>query len=250
MAGGTGSLSMSTSIQDYLLSLPNDHPLQVTIRTYSLALSLSLGPALLSFAGASSKARYGGVLLGLKTILKRELSITGFPFAITTAIGGGAALQALWSALEQDEADYAALLGDRLATRLRKLKAYLSSLKPSRKTFIVNSLSSFLAIVLLQSRRRSAQTQKAHIPWTVPIAPRSKWEVGRTSATLDLTLLLFVRALDTIVRRAIFWVVGDEAEDAPKQRRKITTRLDAVMFWASSARCVFISLHTFVRASL
>ncbi|OBZ79007.1 hypothetical protein A0H81_01129 [Grifola frondosa] len=32
----------------YLASLPDDHPLQIALRTYALALSFALGPALLS----------------------------------------------------------------------------------------------------------------------------------------------------------------------------------------------------------
>jgi hypothetical protein len=43
-------------VKALILSLPNDHPLQIVIRTYPLALSLSLGPALLSFL-ASSRTR-------------------------------------------------------------------------------------------------------------------------------------------------------------------------------------------------
>ena len=45
-----------TAVEDYLLSLPDAHPLQIAIRTYSLALSLSLEQALLSFL-SSRKTR-------------------------------------------------------------------------------------------------------------------------------------------------------------------------------------------------
>lgn len=96
-----------TAVEDYLLSLPDSHPLQVAIRTYTLALSLSLGPALLSFV-SSRKTRLSDSktnLHALNKILRREFGLTGFSFAITVAVGGGAALQALWSRLEELDLD-------------------------------------------------------------------------------------------------------------------------------------------------
>ena len=219
-------------------SLPNDHPFHIIVRTYPLALSLSLGPAILSFA-TSPTAR----LKDLKQILRRELGVTGFPFAITVALGGGSALRTLWKRweLEQDEPSNA-----------RRGKpngaGFLARLKPWHKTFISNALASLVAISLLQSRSRSVKTRKVHIPWTVPISETRKTKGGETSVTLDLTLLLLVRAFDALVQGFVFKRTGDETKQARKRRLSITTKLDALAFWASSAGFAFpkISLRLFL----
>ncbi|KAI0068188.1 hypothetical protein BV25DRAFT_1875460 [Artomyces pyxidatus] len=231
---------MSASVHDFLLSLPDDHPLQITLRTYSLALSLSLGPALLSFI-SSPKARSRGFIRGLTSIVRRELGVTAFSFAITAAVGGGSALQALWRTLDAHQADHVKLRkeGHEGQGRLRALLSRLSSLSPAQKAFISNALSSFVAIMLMQARRRSHQTRKADIPWTVPITPPSSSVMGRTSATLDLTLLLVVRAFDAMAQKVVFHRTGDETDEARKQRQRITTKLDAFAFWASSARIMW-----------
>lgn len=229
------------AIEDYLLSLPDGHPLQVSIRTYSLALSLSLGPALLSFI-VSPKARSKGVL-GLQTIVKRELKSTSFPFAITVAIGGGSALQYLWKRLETDLDDTLASPKQpwsprfgRLANQLQALKEYISSISQERKTFAIYACSSFVAIVLMQARQLSSKK----LGTTMPLISTSRRNVtGRTSATLDLTLLLLVRALDAAVQHVVFKRVGEEHDDARRWRQRITTKIDAMVFWASSARFVF-----------
>ena len=70
----------------------------------------------------------------------------------------------------------------------------------------------------------------------------------RPSATLDLTLLLLVRALDSIFRSTFLPSTGghesksaDDIEAKQRRRRALTTRMDAFVFWASSARCVTFS---------
>ena len=214
-------------MRSLLLSLPNDHPLHIVIRTYPLALSLSLGPAILSLASPST-ARSKGLI----SILRRELGVTGFSFAITVALGGGSALRTLWKRLEQKQ-DETSVRGN-----------CVSRLKPWHKTFVCNALASLAAISLLQSRRRSAQTRTVHIPWTVPIAQTPKTEGGRMSLTLDLTLLVLVRAFDALVQGLVFKRAGDETKQARKRRLAITTKLDALAFWASSAG--FASLILFL----
>ncbi|EIM83307.1 uncharacterized protein STEHIDRAFT_141118 [Stereum hirsutum FP-91666 SS1] len=259
-----------TAVEDYLLSLPDSHPLQVAIRTYTLALSLSLGPALLSFLSSrrtrlsDSKAN----LHALNKILRREFGLTGFPFAITVAVGGGAVLQALWSRFEEFNLD--ALSPDKFPaqlapqnsssrpcrhasretttlTRLSTLKTYLSSLPAIHKAFLLNAFPCLLSILLMQSRHSSSHTRKASIPWTVPISPTSKSQ-GRTSATLDLTLMFVVRAVDAVVQRIVFRRSGenDDGESSPREdeerkkwRQRVTTRIDAMLFWASSARIMW-----------
>jgi len=211
------------------------HFLQVAARTYSLALSLTLGPALLSLL-TSRKARHHGLTRGLSVILGRELGITSFSFAITVAIGGGSALRALWESIESGKTGYSKLSDSWAGRRLQKLKTYVTSVKSVYKALFFNSLSSFLAIMLMQSHRRSLQTQKAAIPWTIPISPPNKTTSGRTSATLDLTLLLMVRALDAVMQAVVFKRAGNEGEEARTRRQRLTTGLDALLFWASSAR--------------
>jgi hypothetical protein len=220
-------------------SLPNDHSFHIIVRTYPLALSLSLGPAILSIA-TSPTAR----LKDLKQILRRELGVTAFPFAITVALGGGSALRTLWKRweLEQNEASNAR------QGKPNGAPGFLARLKPWHKTFISNALASLLAISLLQSRSRSVKTRKVHIPWTVPISETRNTKGGQTPVTLDLTLLVLVRAFDALVQGLIFKPTGDETKQEKRRRLRITTKLDALAFWASSAGFAFpkISLRLFV----
>lgn len=217
-------------VKDLILSLPNDHPLQIAVRTYPLALSLSLGPALLSFL-ASSRNRTIGLTSGLKSILLRELALTSFPFAITVAVGGGSGLRFLWERLERRWTKTPRGSGKGNASGL------LARLEPWQRTFTCNALASLTAITLLQARRRSVQIRKVDIPFpcAVSIAQTREIERGRFSATLDLTLLVLVRAVDALVQRVVFKRVGHEKKQARMRRLSITTKLDALTFWASSA---------------
>ncbi|KAI0047838.1 hypothetical protein FA95DRAFT_1558723 [Auriscalpium vulgare] len=225
---------------DFLPSLPNDHPLQTSLRTYSLAISLSLGPALLSFL-ASSKSRSKGSGHALSSILRRELGVTGISFALTAAVGGGAALQAVWKKLDQGKGDTER--GQKRkhvdSSRLDRFLARLAAVKPAYRTFACNVLSAFVAIALLQARRRSTHMRKVDIPLPAPLSPLPQTGLGRTSATLDLTLLLLVRAMDAMVQKVVFHRTGDESDEARKRRQSITTKLDALAFWASSARIMW-----------
>jgi len=218
---------MTTRVRDLILSLPNDHPLQILIRTYPLALSLSLGPALLSFL-ASSRSRSIGLASGLKSILRRELALTSFPFAITVAVGGGSGLQFLWDRLERKWTK--ALRGSVEGAA----SGLLASLEPWQRTFVCNALASLTAITLLQAPHHSFQTCKVDIPF--PCAAQTR-EIkrGRSSETLDLTLLVLVRAFDALAQRIVFKRAGNEKKQARKHRLSITTKLDALAFWASSA---------------
>ena len=219
---------MTTRVRDLILSLPNDHPLQILIRTYPLALSLSLGPALLSFL-ASSRSRSTGLASGLKSILRRELALTSFPFAITIAIGGGSGLQFLWDRLERKWTKAPQVNGDGDASGL------LAYLKPWQRTFICNALASLTAITLLQAQHHSCQTCRVDIPFPCCAAQTREIKRRRSSETLDLTLLVLVRAFDALTQRLVFKRAGNEKKQARKRRLSITTKLDALAFWASSA---------------
>ena len=217
-------------VTDLILSLPNDHPLQIIIRTYPLALSLSLGPALLSFL-ASSRSRSIGLASGLKSILLRELALTSFPFAITVAIGGGSGLQFLWKRLERKWTK------DPQGSGEGNTSGLLAVLEPWQRTFVCNALASLTAITLLQARHHTSQTRKVDIPFpcAAPIAQTREIKRSRSSETLDLTLLVLVRAVDALSQRLVFKRAGYEKKQARKRRLSITTKLDALAFWASSA---------------
>ena len=216
-------------LADFLHSLPDDHPLQIALRTYTLALSLALGPALLPFL-TSRRARaqgFGRVL----HILKREFSVNAFASAITVGVAGGSAIRHLWDLWEEStEADGGDDGVQGRGNAFSKVRAWLASLKDGQKTFLSNVISSSLAVALLHSRRRHAT---------------SAW-VGRPSPTLDLSLLLLVRAMDSLVQFALFTPSGANQRHLPSAvqeeekavRRKWSTRLDALVFWACSARCV------------
>jgi hypothetical protein len=161
--------------------------------------------------------------------LRRELGTTAFPFAITVALGGGSVLRRLWNHLDQKNSKAGR------GSDPDCISNSLVRLKPWQKSFICNVLASFAAITLLQSQRHSPHIPKAHIPLTVPISQGSKSGRGRVSATLGLTILVLVRAFDALVQGHVFNRAGDEKKQERKRRLAITTKLDALAFWASSA---------------
>ncbi|OSX67574.1 hypothetical protein POSPLADRAFT_1064166 [Postia placenta MAD-698-R-SB12] len=231
-------------LADFLHSLPNDHPVQIALRTYALSLSLALGPAFLPFA-ISAKARRNG-LAGLKTILKRELGVSGFAFAMTAGVGGGTAIRMLWDMLATSaEPDVASENKDTNHT-WTKLWHWLSSLKDSQKTFISNMLSASVAISLFHSRngRSSSSASSTTILPSIPPIPADTAQRPRSgvksSITLDLTLLLLVRAMDSLIERAEKRNSPSPTErDIERRKRRLRTRLDALVFWACSARIMW-----------
>ncbi|KAI0801256.1 hypothetical protein C8Q74DRAFT_1192230 [Fomes fomentarius] len=217
-------------LADFLHSLPDDHPLQIALRTYTLALSLALGPALLPFL-TSRRARAQGFKRVLY-ILKRELSVNAFASAITVGVAGGSAIRHLWDRWEgSTEANSSGDTACRRGDTLGNVRTWLASFKDDQKTVLSNVISSTLAIALLHSRRRHATSAG----------------VGRPSPTLDLSLLLLVRAIDSLVQLALFKPSKTRERYLPaavKEQRKAihqnwSTRLDALVFWACSARIMW-----------
>ncbi|KAI5124691.1 hypothetical protein M0805_004298 [Coniferiporia weirii] len=230
-----------------------DHPLHIAARTYALSLSLSLGPALIpAFAsGGLSAKKYNRFV----SILQKELGASGFAFAMTTAVGGGGAMEYYWQRLAKaysDQASDAAPLRGKNSMRNAELN-------PIHRTLLCHVLTSFIAITLMQTRQRSSQTLKASIPFTVPISPERSLD-GRASGTLDLTLLLLVRALDSLVQGAFQRIVkeqvdhtvskGECPEDPGKSVREVrrkaaimTDKLDAIVFWLASARIMWCFVY-------
>ncbi|KAF8920100.1 hypothetical protein CPB85DRAFT_1372880 [Mucidula mucida] len=171
-------------------------------------------------------------LKALRRLLKRELGLGGFAFAVTLAVGGGSILRSLWNVLDQlpppsdDEHPYRRVL--------RRLQRSLASLDltVTQKTFISFCLTSSLGIFLLQNGRH-----------------RSIFSRPKPSRTLDLTLLLLVRALDAVVQSFVF-----HRSSRKKNRDTLTTQIDGLVFWACSARimwCFFYEPtqlpHSYVR---
>jgi hypothetical protein len=278
--------------------LPKDptHPVQIALRTYALALLLSLGPSLSPFIvvifsklinvkRSSTKTDLGT----LKRVLRRELGHDGFAFSVTLSVAGGAAIRDLFrnanastgieSYGSNGSRGAARASSGRGVQRLLKLKSCLLSASPEQQTFISHVISSFIGILLLQAgRARTAGLRAASKPTNL------KPSGHHDAPTLDLTLLLLVRAVDSIVQTLILQKSqsiagyinhtpnpGDQPvsmEDNSSRSRtgqqhpearlvhdklakekskkethkiilKLTSRLDAFVFWACSARYVF-----------
>jgi hypothetical protein len=252
------------------------HPIQIALRTYALSLSLSLGPSLIQYVlplfsaqplRDFTKNRKGPRLVD---VLKRELGFNGLAFALMVAAGGGAALQDIWDLLEEHEQwlPEASPNPDSIANvnPWCKFVAWATSCKPtvSQKSFISNLISSSLAAILLRVGRRSSRERRSVLPMpgTSPISEASH----RMSLTLDLTLLLLVRAFDAAVQSFVFnksenaiqtttrskkgkkpaegSILKETLErekrkqESSRRRRYMTTLIDAVVFWGCSARSV------------
>ncbi|KAG6890399.1 hypothetical protein C0995_008753 [Termitomyces sp. Mi166 len=236
----------------------HSHPVQAALRTYALSLSLSLGPSLLPFLTAlitgrsSRKTNFQAFI----RVLRRELGLDGFAFAMTLSVGGGLALHELW-AVHGDE--------PKQPEPLSQHRRLIASLSPSQKAFITNIVSSSFGILLLQAGRRRFYRLRQEflspvvtLPFTPPTpTPESRI---RISDTLDLTLLLLVRAADsllqTYIRKATLMKHATSAETRVSQKRgtkaatTLTSRIDAFLFWACSARimwCFFYEPERYVR---
>lgn len=238
--------TLSTVIEN--ISDDPDHPVQIALRTYLLCTSLSLTPALLPviFAPVLHPKSLGARATVFWRALSRELRPTGFASAITAAVGGGAALQRLWDFLE------------RQYTHSPAWVHYINSkLSLCQRAFLANVITSTLAVTLLRWKKRR--------------------QLGMASPTLDLSLLFLVRALDASVQALILrkaWenaarqvqalsrngvascpsglpltspdtpdtrLLGKQCGDSSKDWQKnVATHLDALVFWASSARFVMV----------
>jgi hypothetical protein len=249
------------------------HPLHIALRTYILSSFLSVVPSLLplilSFASPGGKRTF--LPENIKAALRRDLGLNGISFAMTAAVAGGAALQHVWRIAEGSDdwsADFApitacrnallSLIPEPLRHRVRRLIPKLS-LSEWHKTFMSNLLTSIVAIHLLHRGSKIKSPTKSisasgdmPIPFTVPIPTRI------ISPTLDLTLLLLVRALDSFVQSEIRGAAdkakpververhnvsknsttpeGDQRGLAVEGHQKFRSRIDAFIFWACSAR--------------
>src|SRR5436189_3760143 len=95
-----------SSLSKWLSTLSDqpNHPSQVALRTYALALSLSLGPSLIPFLVSLVVPKFRGSktsFASLKRVLRRELGHDGFAFSITFSVAGGAILKQLLTSIKQ-----------------------------------------------------------------------------------------------------------------------------------------------------
>ncbi|KAF7339468.1 hypothetical protein MSAN_02161100 [Mycena sanguinolenta] len=230
-----------------LIPANSSHPLQVAVRTYCLSLLLSLGPSLVPFLTARRSHKTS--IHALKRVLVREFGPKGFAFSVTLALGGGSFIREFWRILDDlDDSDSAPDGGSAKAAAL-KLRALISALKltSAQKTFLSNVVSSSLGLLLLQAgRAQSSSRSTLHSNGKEPGASR----------TLDLTLLLLVRALDAAVQSFVARKSGSRREsdaDLPEGQRQsaaerlvsglrreaLRTQIDSFVFWACSARIMW-----------
>lgn len=255
-------------------TLPNDHPAKIGFRTYVLALSLSLGPALLPFATKAVAIVKGGndvmtreaAVAGLGRLLRQELGPFGSAFAITTAVAGGSFLQNVLEnsvisphkSPQSSHVKSGAITGGLDPTRSAKSRfwCYWMSLSDLQRSFLANALASTVAIILLQWKAAPGRLRGVlEFPIPTEDIPRSKG----ISPTLNLTLVLFVRALDSIVHGGL---QGKPLQGSKGKEREVTSRstepeeatsrdpvhvgscinkwtptLDSLIFCVCSARC-------------
>ncbi|OCH96159.1 hypothetical protein OBBRIDRAFT_766267 [Obba rivulosa] len=215
------------STANFFRSLPDDHPVRIAARTYSLSLSLTLGPAVFS-ALASSKSLSDGVR-ALRRALKRELSPSGFAFAMTVAVSGIPALQEILKRANESYQDLNrpdSAHDHRVSGGISNAKSPSVSPLNASQTFLSNAVFSCISLLLLRGRGRNSR---------------------KGEFALDLSLILFVRALDSLVQRFLrdrlergYAQEGSRVSDSSKQRLlALRTNVDALIFWASSARIMW-----------
>ncbi|GJJ09474.1 hypothetical protein Clacol_003697 [Clathrus columnatus] len=188
---------------------------RVACRTYTLSLALSLLPALIpAIAKPQSSTR-------IPKILKRELGPTGFAFSMTLAVAGGRLLD---KCLNNNEMPYANWKPSVLLT--------------ADRTFLANVISSTLAIVLFTSRKKKPAPSTSSIPFTLSVYQDN-------SPTLDLTLLILVRALDAHLqsylqdRHLDTPDTGCDEEGKPTRfsiLKFIVRHMDVILFWLACSR--------------
>jgi len=238
------------------------NPFQIALRTYLLSLSFSLGPSVLPLLISQTSAYRDRQALppavflrSLGRILKRELAIDGFAFSLTLAVAGGALLKKYWTVWKDllddlcnvvDGLDPHPVVEDSRGDNIGgNTTSQFANITPEKETFLSYIVSSSIGVWLLQA------------------------ETGKKRAmhpTLDLTLLLLVRTVDSLVQGFIIQKLScfypfsvkpvesidkgkekvtrhdePQVEDDSRSREKeikqlLASRLDAVVFWACSAR--------------
>lgn len=237
-----------------------DHPARVALRAYGLTLALSLGPALVPFFTRSlARSRTPGHgrhkldLGALVRLVGRKLRYDGFAFAMTTAVAGGPCLREIWQRMVQlqhssntkEENGHSSSprldLHGRLSTFIRAIDTH-----PRQVLFGTNAVAALIGFTLFRAGKNKTSSR------------RSLGNAGAGSPTLDLTLLLVVRAIDallqTLIRSAIIpaskfedgngqskglALVVVEKSRAERYREKLSVNIDAITFWICGSRIMW-----------
>lgn len=207
-----------------LANLPRDHPLYIALRTYIVFLSLSLGPKLIPLLiRRALGVRKSRNTTNTIVLLRNAFGRNGLAFVMATAIGGGATLDLFLERFLSPHAN---------DEHERRGGHFLST--PIRLSFMANAIAASFASSFLQSRDRHGR--------------RTASRVG-TPHTLDLALLVLVRGIDALWRAMFLHSEQkstvakgkqkDGEETSSNVKKKLmdwTSRLDALLFWAASAR--------------
>jgi hypothetical protein len=170
--------------------LPASHPARVTIRAGLVSVVASLTPSLIPLV-VSPKVRNH---FRWREFLRRELGPHSFPFSVIVAIGGGAWLEHLATTMKKT------LKNRTLSSKQVKFNDPndLTEDKESMYVTVISTvLASLVAIHLLQGQAKP-RIRGADIPLTFPASTSPK-----TTPSLDLTIILAVRATDGIIQHAI-----------------------------------------------
>lgn len=170
--------------------LPASHPARITIRAGLVSAAASLTPSLVPLI-VSPKARRQ---LRWRDFLRRELGPRSFPFAVIVAIGGGAWLEHI-TRLMKEKLNHRSL--DCKQVKFNDSNDLTVDKASTGVTVISTVLASLVAIHLLQGQK-IPRTRGADIPLTFPASTSPK-----TTPSLDLTIILAVRAMDGIIRHNI-----------------------------------------------
>ncbi|KAG7099209.1 hypothetical protein E1B28_001076 [Marasmius oreades] len=240
------------------IQFPDDptHSTQVALRTYLLTLSLSLGPSLIPVVTSLvkslifSKGTLAKTWRILKKVLRRELGHDGFAFAVTLAVWGGLKIGSIWNDLSVSRS----LKGESESStkNSQSLLVFLNQkLSAFQRGFISYAFTSTIAFYLLQAGRQRSERLQARSSRTgnistfplIPYTPPTPTSTSKASPTLDLTLLLVVRALDVVVQSLIRRKCYSHPDDGVLGERKrvaaFSTGIDAFAFWACSARIMW-----------
>jgi hypothetical protein len=170
--------------------LPASHPARITIRAGLVSAAASLTPSLITLTVSPQARRQ----LRWCEFLRRELGPRSFPFAVIIAVGGGAWLEHITKLMKKQLDDR--YLGCK-PVKSNDSKDFTGDKESPNVTVVSTALASLVAIHLLQGQRKP-RIRGVDIPLTFPASTSPK-----TTPSLDLTIILAVRAMDGIIQHSI-----------------------------------------------
>ncbi|KIM33988.1 hypothetical protein M408DRAFT_88986 [Serendipita vermifera MAFF 305830] len=211
-----------------LPQLPASHPLRVTVRASTLAVSLAVIPSIIPLI-TSRQARKG---FKLSELLKREFGPNGYPFGLLVAFAGSAWLEWAWNKSDTSNMDDSSKEQASTKTQ-RKLRTALC-------TFV----ASLWAIQRLQKHPKP-RGRIAEIPLMFPVNPLS----SKTSPSLDLSIIFAVRALDALFQRGIATYTARsskspaEAQSKKSKSTMMREHLDVLLFTLATSRIMWCFIY-------